>query len=118
MADNQSQRPYRASEPPVRSQAKNPSNDPLAELARLIGQTDPFGEYGRSAGRVAPAQPAEYPDWNSQPVASPYPEQRSADSRQSSQRAVGSGYDDYGQIGRASCRERGSSEVGGRTVKR
>src|SRR5262245_53945330 len=97
MADNQSQRPYRASEPPVRSQAKNPSNDPLAELARLSGQTDPFGEYGRSAGRVAPAQPAEYPDWNSQPVASPYPEQRSADSRQSSQRAVGSGYDDYGR---------------------
>src|SRR5262249_37330326 len=95
MADNQSQRPYRASEPPVRSQAKNPSNDPLAELARLIGQTDPFGEYGRSAGRVAPAQPAE--DWNSQPVGSSYSEQKSADPRQSSQTPVGSGYDNYGR---------------------
>src|SRR5262249_33621952 len=62
---------------------------------RLIGQTDPFGEYGRSAGRVAPAQPAEYPDWNSQPVGLSYAEQKSADPRQSS--PVGSGYDNYGR---------------------
>src|SRR5579884_2967457 len=32
------------------------SNDPLAELARLIGQTDPFGEYGRESARTAGAQ--------------------------------------------------------------
>src|SRR5262245_16177275 len=76
MAENQSQRPYRASEPPVRSQAKNPGSDPLAELARLIGQTDPFGEYGRGTGRATSPQPAEYSDWRNQPADSPYPEQR------------------------------------------
>lgn len=32
------------------------SNDPLAELARLIGQNDPFAEYGRQ--QAAPQQPA------------------------------------------------------------
>ena len=94
MADEQSQRPYRASEPPVRSQAKAPSSDPLAELARLIGQTDPFGEYGRGTGRAASPQPTEYSDWNSQPARSPYAEQRSVDPRQaaSNQRPGGSSY--------------------------
>jgi hypothetical protein len=56
--DNFTQRPHRASQPPVRSaQASAPQssgNDPLAELARLIGQTDPFAEYGRSGGQPAP----------------------------------------------------------------
>ena len=34
-------------------------NDPLAELARLIGQNDPFAEYGReNARRAAQQQPA------------------------------------------------------------
>ena len=34
-------------------------NDPLAELARLIGQNDPFAEYGRENARsAAPQQPA------------------------------------------------------------
>lgn len=32
-------------------------NDPLAELARLIGQTDPFAESGRGNGRQQSAQP-------------------------------------------------------------
>ena len=94
MADDQSQRPYRASEPPVRSQAKTPSSDPLAELARLIGQTDPFGEFGRErAGRAPSPQPAEHSDWDSQPARSPYAEQRSADPRQSvsAQRRGGNG---------------------------
>ncbi|MGY3344602.1 hypothetical protein ACVWYK_003371 [Bradyrhizobium sp. USDA 4470] len=31
-------------------------NDPLAELARLIGQTDPFAAQGRPAAAAAPAQ--------------------------------------------------------------
>ena len=31
----------------MRSAAKPSGNDPLAELARLIGQTDPFAEFGR-----------------------------------------------------------------------
>src|SRR5262245_30001849 len=83
MADDQTQRTYRASEPPVRGQAKGPSNnDPLAELARLIGQTDPFGEYGRAAGRPTSPPPAEHPDWSNQPARSSYGEQGGLDARQ------------------------------------
>jgi sporulation related protein len=59
MANDQFQRPYRASEPPVRGAAKTPGSDPLAELARLIGQTDPFGEFGRE--RATTPQPAGTP---------------------------------------------------------
>jgi hypothetical protein len=70
MADEQFQRPYRASEPPVRGGAKtSANNDPLAELARLIGQTDPFGEFGRDSARRAPA--SERVDWSAQPSAPP-----------------------------------------------
>ncbi|MCF8478617.1 MAG: SPOR domain-containing protein [Pseudolabrys sp.] len=63
MADDQSQRPYRSNVPPARgaSGPATPSgNDPLAELARLIGQNDPFSEFGRAA---APQQPEPEPDW-------------------------------------------------------
>src|SRR3978361_2334777 len=35
-------------------------NDPLAELARLIGQSDPFAEFGR--GQPQP-QPQQTPSW-------------------------------------------------------
>jgi hypothetical protein len=79
MADDQSQRPYRASEPPVRSAAKPSGNDPLAELARLIGQTDPFAEFGRESARRASApQPGEHSDWNTQPLGSPFASQGGA----------------------------------------
>jgi hypothetical protein len=70
MADDHIQRPYRASQPPVRSapgiaSATPSASDPLAELARLIGQSDPFAEYGRDGGQRAAAAPgvgpAEYP---------------------------------------------------------
>lgn len=65
MADQQSQRPYRSSEAIARAGQAKPSsssNDPLAELARLIGQSDPFGEFGReNARRAAAAQPVEAP---------------------------------------------------------
>jgi len=73
MADDQSQRPYRASEPPpARGTGKTPGSDPLAELARLIGQTDPFGEYGREvARRSSPSQSAARADWN-QPLGTSY----------------------------------------------
>src|SRR5262245_64095460 len=82
MADDQSQRTYRASEPPVRGQAKAPSNDPLAELARLIGQTDPFGEYGRVAGRPTSPPPAGHSDWSNQSARSSYGEPEDLDARQ------------------------------------
>jgi hypothetical protein len=82
MADDQSQRPYRASEPPpARGTGKTPGSDPLAELARLIGQTDPFGEYGREvARRSSPSQSAARADWN-QPLGTPYTAQYGGDVR-------------------------------------
>jgi len=82
MADDQSQRPYRASEPPpVRGSGKAPGSDPLAELARLIGQTDPFGEFGREAVRRSPpSQSVARADWN-QPLGTPYTAQYSGDAR-------------------------------------
>jgi hypothetical protein len=62
MADDLTQRPYRLNEPPVRrmpAATSTSSSDPLAELARLIGQTDPFGEFGRdNARRTATPLPA------------------------------------------------------------
>jgi hypothetical protein len=71
MADDPIQRTYRASQPPVRqpSGAAPPSSsDPLAELARLIGQNDPFGEYG--SGRGTAEQPAVPPDYVQAPASS------------------------------------------------
>ena len=49
MADDHSQRPYRSNEAPARGvpmRAPPPAagGDPLAELARLIGQNDPFSD--------------------------------------------------------------------------
>ncbi len=56
MADDQPQRPYRSALPPTRGPAASTApagSDPLAELARLIGQNDPFAEFGRDSGRQA-----------------------------------------------------------------
>ena len=80
MADDQSQRPYRASEPPpARGSGKTSGSDPLAELARLIGQTDPFGEFGREAARrSSPQQTAARADWN-QPLGTSYTAQYGGD---------------------------------------
>ncbi len=65
MADDQNQRPYRSNEAPARrapAATAASGSDPLAELARLIGQTDPFGEFGRdNARRAAAPQPAAPP---------------------------------------------------------
>lgn len=56
MADNQPPRPYRTNEQTRTPATAASGNDPLAELARLIGQTDPFGEFGQSNARhAAPA---------------------------------------------------------------
>jgi hypothetical protein len=70
MADEQFQRAFRASQPPVRTasgQAAASSGDPLAELARLIGQNDPFGEYGHNHGR-SPGVPTAAPVDNYAPL--------------------------------------------------
>ena len=59
-------------------------SDPLAELARLIGQNDPFAEFGREAGRAPRQQPPERDDWSAagtgrdayqQPPSYPHPQQ-------------------------------------------
>ncbi|HEY6833723.1 MAG TPA: SPOR domain-containing protein [Pseudolabrys sp.] len=84
MADDHSQRSYRSNDALARrEQPKGPGassgSDPLAELARLIGQSDPFGEYGRenAAHAQQPAPAAEWPqeehgDWAPQvPVQPP-----------------------------------------------
>jgi hypothetical protein len=86
MADNQTQRPYRSNEslPRAPASASNSANDPLAELARLIGQTDPFSEFGRDDARRAALQPAPEPatEWPAPPAAQmppPQPSQPYAD---------------------------------------
>src|SRR5262245_56370206 len=58
MADDHTLGPYRSTDPQRRaSEPAQPNEqaggDPLAELARLIGQSDPFAEFGRSSRRTA-----------------------------------------------------------------
>ena len=62
MADEQDQRPIRSNEAPGRA-APSPgaANDPLAELARLIGQNDPFAEFGRDTAHQAVPPPVTPP---------------------------------------------------------
>lgn len=74
MADDTPQRPYRSNLPPTRGPAASipvpaaAGNDPLAELARLIGQNDPFSEFGQNGARrvnpaaTAPASPPPRPN--------------------------------------------------------
>jgi hypothetical protein len=58
MADRYQGRPFPADDPHDRSGDQHASargeSDPLAELARLIGQTDPFGSMGRANQTVQP----------------------------------------------------------------
>src|SRR5260370_31119986 len=58
MADRYQDRPFPADDPYDRSGDRHASaggeSDPLAELARLIGQTDPFGSMGRANQTVQP----------------------------------------------------------------
>jgi hypothetical protein len=71
MADDTILRSYRSSEPTRRASSPAGSrdiggSDPLAELARLIGQSEPFSEPDRSGGRAAEARPrtaAPPSDW-------------------------------------------------------
>jgi hypothetical protein len=102
MADDRIQRPIRASQPPMRSAPPSAApvgasgNDPLAELARLIGQNDPFAEYGReNARRTAQQQPAPAPathhdDYNAAPEA--YPPQHYQQAESFAPRAQVPGY--------------------------
>ena len=76
MADDNRMRTFQPNDPSrggaVPASERDRSNDPLAELARLIGQSDPFGEQARSnAGDAAPRQhtppTTEAPDWRNRP---------------------------------------------------
>lgn len=70
MADDHIQRPYRSNELPARNApgaTPGSGSDPLAELARLIGQSDPFAEFGRSNARHAVPPPAA--EWSAPPAA-------------------------------------------------
>jgi hypothetical protein len=49
--------PYRPSAAPSRPRERTSVNDPLVELARLIGQSDPFVEFGRQARSGQPSYP-------------------------------------------------------------
>lgn len=73
MADEHSPRSYRSNETIARSgQARassQPASDPLAELARLIGQEDPFGDYGRDPSRRPAPMAEQAAEW-----AAPVPE--------------------------------------------
>ena len=70
MADDHTLRSYRPNDPyqpePARPSEQPGGGDPLAELARLIGQRDPFAEFGRSnarqGNRPAPDVPTTAPD--------------------------------------------------------
>ena len=78
----------------MRGSAKTAGSDPLAELARLIGQTDPFAEFGRETARHATAsQPGERGDRDA-PINSPYAPRTGADYRSSAttQSPAGNGY--------------------------
>jgi hypothetical protein len=76
MADDSRLRSYRSNDPYRRAEAAPPSEeanarDPLAELARLLGQTDPFAELGRSnrAPRQAHDAPPTAPaNWQAAPA--------------------------------------------------
>ncbi len=87
MADDKRLRAQRTSEP-IRRGGHLPddgaSGDPLAELARLIGQSDPFSDYGRRDGRNPPPRdPQPGSDWRRQAGAMPPEDEREAAPRAS-----------------------------------
>jgi hypothetical protein len=67
MADDHTLGSYRSTDPqrrasePARPNEQAGSGDPLAELARLIGQSDPFAEFGRSSARRTARQAQAQP---------------------------------------------------------
>src|SRR5262245_66194611 len=82
MADDNTLRPYRSTDPNRRAAERPRSSeevsarDPLAELARLLGQSDPFADLGRSNSRERQQEahdaPATAPDdWQAAPAREP-----------------------------------------------
>jgi hypothetical protein len=76
MADDNNQRPYRPGDTRATPTTNTGTgNDPLAELARLIGQSDPFAEFGRDNTRRAgvPEQPSNWSPPTAAPAYNPPP---------------------------------------------
>src|SRR5438445_1200070 len=75
MADRYQSRPFPAGDDYDRSGDQHASargeSDPLAELARLIGQTDPFGSMGRANQTVQPRSAPPVDHYQHQPAAGP-----------------------------------------------
>jgi SPOR domain len=108
MADDHTLGSYRSTDPqrraaePARPNEQAGSGDPLAELARLIGQSDPFAEFGRSSSRQASRQAqaqtqATSPAAAEQQYAPAQEQQRSAPAQERQFAADDArGRDDYG----------------------
>ena len=82
MADDNTLRLYRSSDPyrraaePSRLSEDASARDPSAELARLLGQSDPFADFGRRHSRQRQQEaydaPATVPDdWQDAPTPEP-----------------------------------------------
>src|SRR6516165_8667251 len=98
MADRYQGRPFPADDYDRGSdQHDSGGADPLAELARLIGQTDPFGTVGKSNPAAAPPVPRAAPRYEPQRYED-YPEEQVH--QEGEQHADPSRYDDalYGQL--------------------
>lgn len=95
MADDHNQRAYRGSDLSSRGAAGSGSSgsDPLAELARLIGQTDPFAEYGRNNAHRAATVPGQQAPaaWPDDTAAYPAEQQPSSDQNAYADRSFGNG---------------------------
>jgi cytoskeletal protein RodZ len=83
MADDNTLRRYRSNDPyrraaePPRPSEEASARDPLAELARLLGQSDPFADLGRSNSRERQGEAHDAPttapqDWQGAPVREPH----------------------------------------------
>ena len=74
MADDNNLRSYRSNDPHTRSASRSeghdvaPGSDPLAELARLIGQNNPFAESARTPSRAASNMAEPWPMAHEAPV--------------------------------------------------
>jgi hypothetical protein len=106
MADDHSQRAYRSNEFSRAPMKSGSANDPLAELARLIGQNDPFAEFGRNTQQQTQQQQtqqqtqqqphAQHDQWAPQPYATEGYDQR-ADFHAGQEQPAGYDSDPYYQ---------------------
>jgi hypothetical protein len=94
MADDHTQRQYRSNEYPP-AQGRATANDPLAELARLIGQSDPFAEFGRRQPQPQ-QQEAPQQQWAPQAYAAPAYEQPAAPPPPQAYESAAPAYEDDG----------------------